>query len=412
MPTSELRTKQQLFDEMSRLVTTTNYNLSTRDQFNALKTLFDIANSSDATVPTFNRWHDRNDPSGILELRRQRDEATRRDAAATEFFSASKHKMEPVVSDQGSKLTKQPYTMNGRGVGNVVALRTYSGLDSGTSGDGAGYTAPILFWQQVTATLKQIDELFLAAKWIDTVNGSVFDCPLADDVGNPAAVVVEGTGTVTDGPNPAFSQLQFGVCPLWSTGRIKASLQVVQDSPVLQDYLAAAFGRRFARALGANFVSTLLSGIGITTSSSSSALVPDDLHTLIAGVDEEYARNGAWLMKYSTWIALRKMTESNHRFISNNAQVDANMRPYLLERPIYFCPGLDAIGAGNSPVVFGDLQRFVVRSVGTEQTLLKYVEVFMPNHQLGFEGLWRVEGKLLKASAGDTPILALRMPLS
>jgi HK97 family phage major capsid protein len=128
--------------------------------------------------------------------------------------------------------------------------------------------------------------------------------------------------------------------------------------------------------------------------------------------NHKYGRNSAWLMRYSTWIAIRKMTTSNHYFVNNNAQVDSNMRPYFLERPVYFCPGLDAIGAGKSPVVFGDMSRFVVRSVGTEQTVNKYIEAFMPNHQIGFEGVWRVEGKLLKASGSDAPITALRQPLS
>jgi HK97 family phage major capsid protein len=414
MPTTELRTKDQLFAEMTRLVNTTNYNLATRDQFNALKTLFDIANSNDATVPTFNRWNERTDAAGIAEVRRRAHEALRRDPAASEFFSGSNHRGgESVVSDFGTKLTKEPFRRGGQHVGAVVTMRSYAGLDTGTSGDAGGYSAPILFWETVTATLKQLDELFLAAQWINTTTGGTFDLPLADDIGNVAATVVETTGPVTDGPNPAFSQLQFGVAPLWSTGRIKCSVQLAQDSPAIEDYLARAFARRFARGMGATFVATLLSGIGTISSSSSSALVPDDLHTLIGGVDEEYARRGAWLMRYSTWIALRKMTKSNHRFISNNAQVDpATMRPYLLERPVYFCPGMDAIGAGKSPVIFGDLQRFVVRSVGTEQTIYKYLEAFMANHEIAWEGIWRTEGKLLKASSGDAPIVALRQPLS
>jgi HK97 family phage major capsid protein len=358
------------------------------------------------------QWRQRIDAAGIVELQRRAHEELRRDPAALEFFSTSKHQDETVVSDYGTKLTKAPFSVNGRWIGDVVQLRSYVGLDTGLSGDAGGFSAPILFWQTVTATLKQIDELFLAAQWIDTPTGGVFDLPLADDIGNVAATVVETTGPVTDGPNPAFSQLQFGSAPLWSTGRIKASLQIAQDSPVLEDYLARAFARRFARGMGAAFVTTLLSGIGTTSAAGPSGLVPDDLHTLIGAIDEEYARRGSWLMRYSTWLALRRLTESNHRFISNNAQVDANMRPYLLERPVYFCPTLDAIGAGNRPIVFGDLSRFIVRSVGTEQVVNKFVQAFMPTHEIAWEGVWRTEGKLLLASGSDAPIVALRQPLS
>ena len=159
-------------------------------------------------------------------------------------------------------------------------------------------------------------------------------------------------------------------------------------------------------------MSTLLSGIGTTSAAGPTTLVPDDLHAAVGAVDEEYARNGAWLMRYLSWMAIRKFAESNHRFISNNAQVDGSMRPYLLERPVYFCPGMDAIGLGKSPIVFGALDRLIVRSVGTEQTVNKYVEAFMPTHEIAFEGVMRTEGKLLKASGTDAPIIALRQPLS
>jgi len=186
MPTSELRTKEQLLAEMSRLVNTDNFNMSRRDAFDRVKLLFDIVNSSDVSAPTYDRWHRRTDPGGIVELRRRCHEELRRDPAALEFFSRSAHNDQPVVSDYGTKLTKQAYVVNGRPVGKVVQMRTYSVLDTWLSGDAGGFSAPILFWQQVTATLKQIDELFLAVKWIDTPTGGTFDLPLADDISNVA----------------------------------------------------------------------------------------------------------------------------------------------------------------------------------------------------------------------------------
>ena len=94
-----------------RLVNTSNFNW---DQFDRVKLLFDIANSNDVTVPTFNRWNERTDAAGIAELRRRAHEATRRDPAALEFFSSSKHDGEPVVSNFGSKLTSGNFRVNGR----------------------------------------------------------------------------------------------------------------------------------------------------------------------------------------------------------------------------------------------------------------------------------------------------------
>jgi len=352
--TPTLRTKQQLLAEMGRLVSTSNFNLATRDQFDRVKVLFDIANAHDGHGEVRDHWwHRRIDKTAVVELARRRHEQLRRDPAALEFFSTSNHDREPVVSDNGVKLTKEAFRVNARPVGEIVQLRSYTGLDTSLSGDAGGFTSPILFWRDgVIPTLKQRDELFLAARWVDTPSGGPFDMPLEDDISNAAAVVIETSGTVSDGPNAQFSQLQFGVAPIWSTGRIKLSLQLLQDSPVIEDALAKAFAKRFQRGMGAQFITTLLAGIGTTSAASPTSLTPDDLLNLIGGVDEEYARSGGWLMRYSTWIAIRKMITSNHYFVSNNAQVDSNMRPFLLERPVFFCPSMDAIGAGKIPVIF------------------------------------------------------------
>jgi HK97 family phage major capsid protein len=264
----------------------------------------------------------------------------------------------------------------------------------------------------VVAQLKQIDDLFLACRWINTSTGSSLDVPLADDTANDAAVIVENDA-IDDGPNMQFAQLQFGKAPTWSTGRLRLSLQLAQDSPVLvADYLAIAFAQRFQRGISAQFITSLLTDADTFTSSSTSTVTPDDLFGLMGSLDAAYAKRAGWLMNFSSWLAIRKITTSNHYFVGNNSYVDAEGRPYLLERPVFICPSLDNFGAGKKPILFGDLQRFVARSVGSEQVVNKYTELYMTNYQLGFEGVWRVEGKLAKCSATDAPIKALRMPLS
>ena len=234
---------------------------------------------------------------------------------------------------------------------------------------------------------------------------------MADDTSNVAAKVVENTG-VTEGPNPTFAQLQFGVCPLWSTGRILASLQLTQDSPVLFDYLTAEFARRFARGLGASFITTLLAGVDSFSAASASGITPDDLLGLMGAVDAAYAMRGGWLMNWSTWLSVKKLRTSDHYFATEVTGVDDSGHYTLLQRPVCICPSLDNLGIGKKPILYGDLQRFVARSVNATQTVNKYIEAFMANHQLGFEGIWRVDSALAKASATDAPIKALYMPLS
>jgi len=288
--------------------------------------------------------------------------------------------------------------------------RTYTALNEGT-GSAGGYSVPIDFWAELIAQMKMVDELFTAVRWIITSTGRTLDIPMADDTSNVAAIVVEN-GPVAAGPNPTFAQLQFGNAPLWSTGRILMSLQLLEDSPIIYDYLVATFARRFALALGAQFINTLLAAVTSFNAASSSAITPDDLLGLMGAPDPAYAMRGSWLMSWGTWIAVRELNTSNRYFCGGGVSQDPDGRYRLLRRPVFICNSLDSIGAGKRPILYGNLQRFVVRSVFAEQTVNKYNEIFMLTHQVGFEGVWRVDGALALAGATDAPIIALYMPLS
>jgi len=119
-------------------------------------------------------------------------------------------------------------------------------------------------------------------------------------------------------------------------------------------------------------------------------------------------------MSWKTLIAIFKtvITWATAGDALLRAQTDDAGHYLLLERPVYLCDSLDDIGAGKRPVLYRDMQRFAVRSVASQQTVNKYSEAFMPNHQVGFEGVWRVDSALAKCSSSDAPIMALRMPLS
>jgi HK97 family phage major capsid protein len=373
------------------------------------------------TMPdVFGRWRDY---ATIADRAIRRNAELRQDPAASFFFSGSDvNQYEPMVSDFGTRLSKKPFHVNGRPVGAVVQMsnlgslegsRAYAALNEGTSSSG-GSSVPLDFWAEVIQQMKLVDELFTAARWITTATGRPLDLPLADDTQDTSAAftVTENAAFVADPVNPVFAQLQFGSAPLWSTGRILLSWQLLEDSPAIYDYLVSTFAQRFSRGLGANFIATLLTGVDDYMAASANGIVPEDLLGLVESVDPAYAMQGGWLMSWGTWLAVRKLTTSNHYFVAENGTQDADGRLRLLNRPVYICNSLDSIGAGKRPILYGQLRRFVVRSVFAEQTVNKYTEVFQPTAQIGFEGVWRVNAALAKASDTDAPIKALRLPLS
>jgi HK97 family phage major capsid protein len=291
--------------------------------------------------------------------------------------------------------------------------RTYAALNETTSSAG-GSSVPIDFFAEVIQQMRLTDELFAAARFIVTANGRPLDIPLADDTedANIAKVIAENATWSGDPINPTFSQLQFGNASLWSTGLLKLSLQLVQDSPLIYDFLVQTFAKRFARGMGASFVSTLLSAVTNFSAAGTSAVTPEDLFGLVNAVDPAYSVMGSWLMNWPTWLAIRKLKSTSRYFIGEIGGRDASGRLLLLDRPVYISPSLGDVGAGNQPILYGDLKRFIVRSVFGEQVINKYSEAFMPSGAVGFEGVWRCDATLAVASATDAAVKALHNPLS
>ncbi len=418
---AELRTFEDIKAELGQILSRNNKNTFDRAEqgrTDALLRLAEMVRAGERTVP--DRFGNPQSFADLSARQLRRNRELRIDPAARAFFSRQTTR-EPIISEFGNLLSSEPRSSNGRAVGQVTQMRnlnnlegrTYSALNTATSGDAGGNVAPIDFWAEVIARMKAYDGLFDCARWFISATGRTLDIPLADDVANVATIVTEN-GPVIEGANPAFSQLQFGTASLWSTGRILLSLQLLEDSPVIYDYLVDAFAQRFARGMGASFITVLLAGVGSFSGASSTAVSATDLFGLVGAVNSAYARRGSWLMSWKTLVYVFKnlITSATAGDALLRARTDAEGHYLLLEKPVYICDSLDDVGAGKRPILYGDMARFAVRSVTAEQTVNKYSEAFMVNHQIGFEGVWRADSALVTTNASDAPIVALRMPLS
>jgi HK97 family phage major capsid protein len=380
---------------LSRCMDQNNFNRENEAKFNAMIRMVDLANGHHvskfpkqaARAASDRRW-------GNVD-------------AATRAFFTRQTPREPMISASGSCLEGNELRYLGDD-----ETRTYAPLDSSTSGDAAGYTIPLGFFPEVIQRLQQYDQLFDCARWIFTDNGKPMIVPSADDVAHVATVLTENS-PISQGANPVFSAICFPESTLWTTGQLLTTLQLVQDSPILYQYLIDAFARRFRRGIGASFIATLTSAADVGHSTTSpTAITPDDLTALAGSLDAEYGMNAGWLMNWSTWIAIRKLTTSNRYFIGETGQTDAAGHPMLFEKPVYISPSMDSLAGGKFPVAFGMMDRFVIRSVKGTQTVQRYDEKFMASHQIGWQAYWRVDAALANGSTNDKPIRLLRMPLS
>ena len=273
-----------------------------------------------------------------------------------------------------------------------------------------GFITPASFADRFTVSLKQYDQIFDVATLVETDKGTAFSFPMDDDTGAVATVVAENAQSLTSSP-VVFDNVAFGRCPMWRSGHIIGSLELAADSAFdLSGVLAAGFGRRFARGVGASFITQLLSDAttGVTTASPT-AITGDEILDLIASVDNAYAIRGSFLMSTATMTALRKLKASTGGSYLLPFGKDAAGRKTLFDFPVYESPSMPAIGALAKVIAFGAVDRFIRRQVRNSLTIRTYTERYANAGQIAWEGFLRVDGKLAKAANAPVPVRLLAM---
>jgi len=289
--------------------------------------------------------------------------------------------------------------------GTAVGLRSYVALNEGTSTAG-GDLVPIGFYSDVILAMKAYDGLFDAGRRIYTKTGNPFHLPTADDTSVVAEKVSENAPVSQ--LNASYAEAAFGLTPLWSSKQVLVSKQLATDSGVdISAHLANIFAKRFSRGIGASFITTLLSGVatGVTTASPT-AITADEIHNVIGYLDAEYAMSPrcGWLMSWPTLLYIMKLKDGSQRYQFSWA-FDAAGHPLLLGKPVYLCPNMPTIGAGNQSIVVGDFDYFVIREAAERMSFVRFDEVFMINHQLGFQAFCRQDAALVTPVVGSAPPL-------
>ena len=298
------------------------------------------------------------------------------------------------------------------GDGSQLILRGhYEHRDMGTgtgSGPFGSTLAPAGFFGQVVAGMKAVDGIFAACRWIPTERGGKFAIPTIDDTSATAVQVTENSqSTAVD--IATISAAEYDENPYWRSGVVKLSINLVQDSAVdLESLFAEAFSIRFARGIGASFITTLLSGatVGATAAGDPNAGSPSgvtqigypDLIALVDSLDSAYteAPNAGWLMRRATLNKIAQLTDQQGRPLD---LIHFKGTYYLLGWPVRISPSMPAIAASAKTVAFGDLSRFIAVHVGDSFETRRYTERFIDFGQFGVEAFWRVRGALADTAA-------------
>lgn len=225
---------------------------------------------------------------------------------------------------------------------------------------------------------------------------------------NSTATIVP-EGSTIGSSDPTLSTASLGA---WKYGAlIQVTTELANDANFdLAGFLAAQAGTALANGAGGDFITGNGTGrpFGILGSSSTGvtggtgvagAFTADNLIDLYHSLAEPYARADAagWLMNNTTLGAVRKLKDSQNRYLFSTDAPVSGASGTLLGRPVYADAAMPAIALSAKSVLFGDMSRYWVRSVNGVR-FERSIDFGFANDLVTYRALWRTDGVLVDTS--------------
>jgi len=293
----------------------------------------------------------------------------------------------------------------------------------GSPGSG-GYFVPVGFREFLAEALKAYDRLFDedVVTLYQTERGAQTQLPILDDTASSAQIISEAAQTIIEDPSPGAQQVTLSPASTWRSGLIRTSIELLQDSAFdPAAFLARSCGIRIARGVGGSLAQTLLAGamqgaVAVGSSGNTggaetggTSIGTDDLFSLVGSLNPAYLSGPKvrWAMNWTTLLGLWKLKDKQGRPILRPQFNDAG-EPMLLGFPVAVCPSLPAVAANATPICFGNLAYFVLRTVPQATTLKPITEKWAEYGQVGWQTYWRGNGALTCAQGADSPVKFLQ----
>lgn len=304
-------------------------------------------------------------------------------------------------------------------------VRTYAGLAT-TSATGGETLVPIGFQRELELAMKAYGGMRRNCRIVSTSTGNPLHWPTADDTANTGNVKAEGVAV--DQLNPSFSEIVYSSF-LYSSKQVLVSVQLMQDSAFnMEAELAQLLGIRIGRitesdytvGVGTTTATGLITSIladsspltvtaagsstndGVTGNNGTNSIGTDDFADLVAKVDPSYRPQAKIMAHWSILDYLKKVKDQFGRPIFVDG-VNVGQADRIFGYPYDWNGAMDAAvagvpAAGKNSVLFGDFSKYIIRDV-TGITMVRYNELYMPNHQVGFQAFLRTDGQRLQQKA-------------
>lgn len=309
------------------------------------------------------------------------------------------------------------YLRTGQPNADISGLRVTNEQGEGTSAAG-GYTVPSGFRQKLVEVRKAFGGFAAHVDTFSTGNGQPLEYPSLDDTANEGDITAENAA-VADGDDLVFGTVPLGAYKYTSAGAgtnlpLRVPVELLQDSAFdIAGLVSRALGTRIARKQATHWVTG--SGVGQPKGIVAASLTDDraldtddtpdyeDLVEFQDLLDEEYDPNAQWLMRKSTWTALRLIVDLNGRPIVQDSTEGISGRPQrmLLGKPVIIDEAMPAISttADTYIAAYGDFREaYVIRRVSNLVVVVNpYTRA--ANGQVEYTAWERADGTVQNRSA-------------
>jgi len=210
---------------------------------------------------------------------------------------------------------------------------------------------------------------------------------------------------------PTFGQVRI---PIWTaTMTIPLSQDLIEDSSF---DIVGWIGSKFEETINNTYESMIISGAGgnqpigilsnanITTvnTGAAAAMTADGLINLVFALPPQYDQNSVLVMnKTSTGLALFKLKDGDGRYLwgagtnESGLGMPAVNKQSILGYPCLYTEFMPNVGAGNIPVIFGDLRGYyLINRVGLSVRVLQ--ELYAETNQILVLGRIRFGGDVVE----------------
>ena len=286
-------------------------------------------------------------------------------------------------------------------------IKNAAGVGTGSAG---GYAVPTAFRDIFVETLKWYGPMLQEAEVITTETGANLPWPTNDDTGNVGAILGENTQVTEQDITLGTASLD---AYMYTSKLVRASLQLLNDRPDFDTWLARKLGERIGRILNQHFTTgtgtaqpdgiVTSSTVGVTGTGSfatTGGISYDNVVDLTEALDPAYgsARGLKFMGHQSVRKAFRKLKDSQNRPLWEPS-VQAGVPDTILGYEFVLNNDMPTLAQSSKSLLFGNIrQAYVIRQVQGLSTL-RLTERYADYLQVGFLAFQRADGTLQDGNA-------------